>query len=221
MMLVSLIAAVSLGAALQPTQPDHERTWLMFFMRGNPDAKSGENPMEGHLGNMKKQASLGRLLAAGPLQDPTKERRGITVVVGHDEKEIKSFFASDPFVKSGAMSVSVWPWKVDRSKFSPVVDEKAITEYQIVFVRRGKGMQPQTAEMERQHRETMSSAVKHFGPGIWGPVTGMDKVFEVMIVPGKDAEGIRAHFKGDPLVAKAIYELEIVDLWMSKGIFKP
>lgn len=218
----TLLCALSSGLAVSRAE---DKTWLMFFMKGNvagsTDPKAQQEAMGGHLGNMKKQAAEGHLLAAGPMQDPNKLRRGITVCVAKDEKELKAFFKDDPFVKAGVMTVSAWPWKVDPKRFNPLVEESGIVEHRIVFVRRGKGMQPQTPEMDKQHEQTMAAVAKHFGPGIWGPITGMDKVFEVLIVSGADTAGIQEMFKADPLVSKAILELEIVPLWMGKGVLLP
>ena len=221
---ILLLAAISLiGTALSAPRHD-DKLWLMFFMRGEAkgptEEKAQQEAMKGHLGNMKKQAALGRLLAAGPMQDPSGQRRGITVLLGHDENELKSYFTQDPFVKAGVMTVSAWQWKVDAKKFNPKVDETGIAEHRIVFIRRGKGMQPQTAQMAREHEHVLSAVAKKFGPGVWGPITGMDKVHEVLIVSGKDTAGIQEMFKADPLVSKAILELEIIPLWMSKGVIK-
>jgi uncharacterized protein YciI len=218
----ALVAFISVLATLASAHED--KVWLMYFMKGSvkssSDPAEGQKAMQGHLGNMKKQATLGRLFAAGPLQDPTEQRRGITVVTAHDRKEIDTFFKADPFVKAGIMTVDAAEWKVNTARFNPKVDETGISEYRLVLIGRGKGMSPETKAMRQEHEKLMRSIEKEMN-AIWGAVDGLQGAQEAMIVEGKDDAAIKAKLALDPLLKKSILEAEIVPLWMSKGILKP
>lgn len=218
-------ALLTLFAATASTPVHDPVIWLMFFMRGSVAAPKDEKVvatmMEGHLGNMRHQASLDHLLVAGPLQDPTKERRGITVVAARDLDEVKSFFKDDPFVKLGSMTVAAFPWKVDRSRFTSKVDPNALAPYRLVLIRRGKGMRPENDAMGKEHRATMDALTEAMKPGVWGEISHLDKVREVAIVTGDDTQKVMDAFANDPLVKAAILEVEVVPLWMSKGVILP
>ncbi len=218
-------ALLTLFVATASTPAHDPAVWLMFFMRGSVPAPKDEKivttMMEGHLGNMKKQAALDHLLVAGPLQDPGKERRGITVVVANDLGELKSYFKDDPFVKLGSMTVAAYPWKVDRTRFTSKVDPNALAPYRLVLLRRGKGMRPETEAMGREHRAALDGLTESMKPGVWGEISHLDKVREVAIVTGDDSQKVLDAFANDPLVKAAILEVEVVPLWMSKGVILP
>lgn len=220
-----VVAVLSLLAATASTPAHDPVIWLMFFMRGSAAAPKDEKVvatmMEGHLGNMKKQAALDRLLVAGPLQDPGKERRGITVVAAHDLDEVKSFFRDDPFVKLGSMTVAAFPWKVDRARFTSQVDPNALAPYRLVLLKRGKGMRPENDAMAREHRAALDALTESMKPGVWGEISHLDKVREVAIVTGDDTQKVLDAFANDPLVKAAILEVEVIPLWMSKGVILP
>lgn len=199
------------------------KTWFMFFMKGEGKAPQGKDPSEmlkGHLANMTTHFNEGKLKAAGPLKDPTEQRRGITVLLAEDRKAVDSYFVNDPFVQARMMKVEAWQWDVDSSRFNAKIDPEALSEYRLVLVKRGKGMQPETMQMQKQHAAAMDAFNKPNAPAVWGDVVAMDHVRQVMIVTTTDDKAIRAGFKDDPLVSKAILELEIIPLFMAKGLVK-
>lgn len=215
-----LLAAIALTGFAMPHNEPKPKVWFMFFMRGEGKAPEGQNLLAGHLANMTAQAEAGKLKAAGPLKDPTEQRRGITVLIANERKEIDSYFTKDPFVEAGVMTVEAWEWNVDPKRFTTAIDPNALSEYRLVLIKRGKGMQPETAAMQRQHVAALNAFNKPDSPAVWGEVTGMDHVRQVLIVTTKDDSLITKGFKSDPLVSKAILEIEILPLFMSKGIIK-
>lgn len=214
-----LLLAAALFSALTFAGAPEPKVYFMFFMKGDgqrpSDAKVLQDMQAKHIANMGKQAEKGKLLAAGPLQDPTQQRRGITVLRVSDPKEIPGLFAEDPFVEHKLMKVAAFEWTVDAKKFKPAVDPNSIVDYRLVLLKRGKGMSPETYAMHKAHRELLNS-MKDLA--IWGPVKGMDGVREVLIFTGKDTEAIEAALRQDEFVKRSLLEIEVVPLWMSKGV---
>lgn len=213
LLLAVLLTSLSIAGAPEP------KVYFMFFMKGDGQRPSDADVLKEmqakHIANMVKQAEKGKLVAAGPLQDPTQQRRGITVLTVMDEKEIPELFIEDSFVAHKLMKVAAFEWTVDRKKFKPAVDPSAMAEYRLVLLKRGMGMSPETDAMREAHRDLLN---KMKDLAVWGPVKGMDGVREVLIFTSKDTEAIEAALKQDEYVKKALLEIEILPLWMSKGV---
>lgn len=225
MKLILFVAALALLAVgITGQKPDTKKVFFMFFMRDNgprpSDPKELETMQAAHIANMGAQAKLGFLVAAGPLNDPTKERRGITVLTVKDEKDIPGPFKGDPFVQHKLMKVEATEWKIDLDRFKPAqIDPKAIVEYRLVLLKRGKGMQPETEAMMKAHKSFLDGLYETHKLAVWGPVQGMQGIREVMIFHGTDSEGIEKKLREDAYVQKALLEVEVLPLWMAKGVF--
>lgn len=197
--------------------------WLMYFMKGTvkapTDEAAGKKNMEGHFANMKKQASLGRLFAAGPLKDPAEQRRGITVVQAHNRKAVDSYFTQDPFVKAGIMTIDAVEWKVSTNNFNPAVNPSSIIEHRLILITRGMGMSPESPAMRAEHESVMKSLDKMPG-SVWGYAGGTNGILEAAIISGADDAAIKKKLDSDPLIKKAILAYEILPLWMSKGVVR-
>ncbi|MCC7433830.1 MAG: hypothetical protein IT363_04035 [Methanoregulaceae archaeon] len=221
MKLLLMIVALSIAAAFAGSVAD-KKVYFMYFMRGEgtrpTDQKLLDAMQKGHIENMVNQANLGKLLAAGPLNDPGQARRGITVLHVDDEKQIPALFENDPYVKHDIMRVKAAKWDVDPKMFKPAVDPSSIVEYRLVLMKRGLGMQPENDDMVREHRKFMDGLKKTHQLAVWGTVTGLDGVREVMIFNGTDTDGIMNKLKEDAYVQKALMSPEILPLWMSKGV---
>lgn len=221
MKLLLMVMALAIAAAFAGSAPD-KKVYFMYFMRGDgtrpTDQKELEAMQKAHIDNMVAQSNLGKLIAAGPLNDPTKERRGITVLHVDDEKQIPEMFDNDPYVKHNIMRVKAAKWDVDPKLFKPAVDPSSIVEYRLVLMKRGLGMQPENDAMVREHRKFMDGLRKTHQLAVWGTVTGLDGVREVMIFTGTDTDGIMNKLKEDTYVQKALMSPEILPLWMSKGV---
>jgi len=216
-----LAVTLAIAAAFAGSAPD-KKVYFMYFMRGDgtrpTDPKELEAMQKAHIDNMGAQAKLGKLIAAGPLNDPGKERRGITVLHVDDEKQIPALFENDPYVKHNIMGIKAAKWDVDPKLFKPAVDPSSIVEHRLVLMRRGLGMQPENDEMVRAHRKFMDGLMKTHQLAVWGAVTGLDGVREVLIFNGTDTDGIMNKLKEDAYVQKALMSPEILPLWMSKGV---
>lgn len=215
------LAALLAAFAASPRNGE-KKMYFMFFVTGEgkrpAEAKELEAMQAAHIANMGAQAKLGKLFAAGPLADPGKARRGITVLRMENPSEIHEIFRNDPYVQHDIMKVVVSQWDVDVKSFNPAVDPSSIVEHRLVLMRRGKGMQPENDAMMKAHRAFLDGLKKTHGLAVWGAVHDLEGVREVLIFTGKDTEGIEKKLREDAYVQKALMDPEILPLWMSKGV---
>jgi len=173
-------------------------------MKGDgPRPAEREKLMEmqnGHIGNLQALHGEKRLLAAGPCQDPSTERRGIMVLVG---KPTSDYFTRDPFVQGRIMTVASWEWKVDTRKFETnLPDPNSITEFTLV-----EAVNVDEAQTDRLHRHLIkvSSAV------VGGPAEGGRAFF---LVEGPSAARIQEGLKSAGFPGTAFRQ------WMARGAIR-
>lgn len=209
-------------------RPDEKKSvYLMFFVKGEgarpSDAKESEAVAKTHFANMRAQAERGRLVAAGPVQDPTEVRRGITVLTLANRSELGDTFKGDEFVARDIMRIEAAEWKVDSKKFNPKVDPSTIVEHRLVLLKTGPGKSPENEAMHKQHCELLASMEASHGLAVWGSVLpSEDKSFqgvrEALIFTGADTAGIERALSADVFVQRGLLTVEILPLWMSKGV---
>ena len=174
-----------------------------FFTRGSgprpTDPAVVEKMQADHIGNLKRLHGEGRLLAAGPLADPTKQRRGILVLKAATREEIQGFFTNDPYVKTGIMTVSVEAWQVDQSRFNDhPVDPDSIAEFRLVLV-------PNNSDAKAERNALIAHSTQVVG--------GAGESRSYFLVNGATADFESAMAKVNPKV-------EVIPLWMTGGILR-
>ncbi|MCW5938878.1 MAG: hypothetical protein KF884_04960 [Fimbriimonadaceae bacterium] len=197
------------------------KTFLMFFVKGEgqrPSQEAMEAAMKTHLGNMGEQAKAGFLFAAGPVQDPTGVRRGITVVRAEDRASIPALFTGDDFVKMDLLKIEAAPWEVDLKRFTPGVDPSKITEHRLVLWRSG----PESSGSAPEDRQPwLNMLKKSHGLAVWGRV-GLSEdptfkgVIEAAIFVSADSDGLSAALGQDP----AHHAFEVLPLWMTLDVVR-
>lgn len=224
--MTSLILGALIALAPAPAQPDELKSFFGYFLKGDKagptDPVESKKMLEGHLKNLTTIMLENNGLAAGPLQDPTQIRRGIIAFQAKSEEEAMKHFANDPFVKNGIMTVKLYEWNVDPAKFTvKKADPNALTEYCLVILTPGKSMQPVNEARMKDHQTYMKGLSHTHHMRVVGDIKGPTKIREVAIFETKDTKGIEEALKNDPLVKSSLLEVEIIPLWMSKGIFGP
>jgi len=174
-----------------------------FFMRGSgprpTDPAVLEKMQADHIGNLQRLHGEGRFLAAGPLADPTQQRRGILVLKAATRDEIQGFFTNDPYVKAGIMTVTVEAWKVDATRFNDQpVDPNKITEFRLVLV-------PNMTDAKAERHALIAHSTQVVG--------GAGESRSVFLVNGATADFESAMAKVNPKV-------EVIPLWMTGGILR-
>ncbi len=74
------------------------------------DKKTSDSLLNGHMQNIKKLVSQGKLIVAGPFGKNDKNYRGIFILNTSDMNEAKAFAESDPSIKGGIFEVDLFPW---------------------------------------------------------------------------------------------------------------
>ena len=178
--------------------------YFAYFMKGDgprPAEQAKLTEMQtAHIGNLQALHGEGRLLAAGPCQDPSTERRGIMVLVG---KPDSTYFTRDPFVQNKIMTVASWEWKVDTRKFeTKLPDPNAITEFVLV-----EASNVSEADATRLHRYLIGTSTAVVG----GPAEGGKAFF---LVEGAKAAQVNEGLKSKGLPGTAYRQ------WMAKSAIR-
>jgi uncharacterized protein YciI len=99
-------------AVTEEKQYEMKQYWMVFLKRGpnrTQDLATAAAIQQGHMANIGRLASLGKILVAGPFGDDG-DLRGIFIMDCKDEAEVKELCSSDPAVKAGRLAVEIHPW---------------------------------------------------------------------------------------------------------------
>src|SRR4051794_31660952 len=98
-------ALAALFALSSPALAKSDPLWFVFLVRGEvrADKDKVEAMQASHIANFKRLFAEHKLLAAGPLKDPTEFRRGIVVLRVPSAEAVRQCFNSDPYVQAGVM----------------------------------------------------------------------------------------------------------------------
>lgn len=215
MFLATLMIAATI--ALPEAKP---ATYWVFLVRGTvPPGTAKEQLTEmqnAHIGNFKLQYAAGKLLTAGPLQDPTQSRRGIVVLTVRDRKAVEACCKPDPYVQSGVMKVEASRIETKLGALQTTnIDPDGIVENRlVVFSKMGKASRDAT----KAHEAYMKTA-----PGIAFYATVKDKgeLAAVALFEGTNDAAINGWLANDPLVKGETWKATVYPQWLSKGILVP
>lgn len=96
----------------KPAQYEMKQYWMVFLKRGpnrGQDSVTAAKIQEGHMANIGRLASLGKILVAGPFGDDG-DLRGIFIMDCKDEAEVRELCSTDPAVESGRLALEIHPW---------------------------------------------------------------------------------------------------------------
>lgn len=208
-MILPLLAASALLPVDSPAQnpaPAPGR-WFVLLVRGDgprPKEQAALQEMQNaHIGNLVKRHGEGKLVAAGPLNDVTKHRRGIAVLTVATRAEVKACFVGDPFIDNRIMHVEAHKWITPVHGFGAVPDPEKIAPHRMV-------------------RLTFPSGYKGAFPKIPGGIGGRfaGERFGVLLTANTDDAAIESSLRASAAVRSGT-AYEIVQLWMSAGTLKP
>ena len=91
------------------------RKYVLAFLKTGPkDAEvkgdARNEIFKGHMNNINRLASEGKLAIAGPFNDPEKKFRGLFIFAVPTVEEAKALAETDPTVKAGVLIVEYVPW---------------------------------------------------------------------------------------------------------------
>lgn len=192
------------------------RDWFIFLETGRPlpqDKAAVAQMQRGHLDNFKRLFAAGQLLAAGPLRDPARVKRGIVVLRAASHAQLLACFQPDEYVREGYMSVQAQPARVWRALNSTGIDPEGIEENRIALLSRGA---PEAAAAQQAHLQQALAAGQL---GAWyslaeGPVA------QVLFSRGADETVLRQALAGYPGLATQQLTLEVWPQWLGRGVLR-
>ncbi len=177
-----------------------EARWFVFLVNADgprpKEAAALEAMQKAHIGNFEQRYAEGKLVAAGPVNDPTKHRRGIVVLSVKTRKEALDCFATDPYIQNRIMRVEAHKW-IEPPKGFGKADANKMAEYRVVRITLGpKGPFP-----------TLPGGV---GGRFAGEKTG------VILTASTDDAAIRRALDASPAI-RAGGSYDVLPLWMAAG----
>ncbi|RYG17648.1 hypothetical protein EON82_23615, partial [bacterium] len=112
--------------------------WFIFLVRADgprpKETAALQEMQKAHIGNLEKLYAEGKFVAAGPVNDPTKHRRGIVVAGAGTLKEVMACFEGDPYVENRIMRVEAHRWVTPPKGFTAPPDVAKMAEYRIARI---------------------------------------------------------------------------------------
>lgn len=217
MLAVSILMAASLFTPQDEALPP---AWFIFLERGKPTPPDKDAVMKmqiGHIDNFKRLFGLKKLFGAGPLADPSENKRGIVVVRAHSKEELMSYFEPDAYVHNGYMNVNAVPCIVHKPLSTIDISPDGIEEHRIVQIARPSV--PLNESDQRAANEYLQRLVDKRVVSAWytlesGPVA------EVLFVRGTDNDRINRKLSLHPPIAGGKAAYTVWPQWLGKGVLK-
>lgn len=190
-----------LNLSVPPPAPLPAR-WFVLLVRGGGRAPKGSDVgamQTAHIANFGKRFQEGKLAAAGPLEDPTKHRRGIVVLTVRTRAEVDACFTGDPYIENRMLRIEAHKWISPLNGFGAAPDPEKIAPHRMV-------------------RLTFPNGYAGPFPRIPGGVGGRfaGERGGVLLTATTDDAALASSLRASPAV-QAGTAFEIVPLWMSAG----
>lgn len=175
--------------------------WFVFLVRadGPRPAQSGqlEAMQKAHIGNFERRYREGKLVTAGPVEDPAKHRRGIVVLAVGTRSDVMACFDHDPYIQNHIMRVEAHRWPTPPKGFVMPTDSTKMAEYRIVRISLGR-----------------EAPFPTLPGGVGGKFAG--ERLGVILTPCTDDGAIRHALDASPAV-RAGASYDVIPLWLSAG----
>ncbi|MFZ4508085.1 MAG: YciI family protein [Fimbriimonas sp.] len=195
-----------------------ERLVWGFLVKGTatrPDNATVERMQTAHIDNFKRLFGLGKLLTAGPVQDPTTVRRGIVILTPGKPAELKERFLPDPYVQSGLMNLVLTEVDVQFGKIQTSgIDPDGIVENRLVIFVRKEG----SRSRRREHLNCLRKNGAGANLAFLATARKQADFDSVALFRGTDDAQIEALLAKDPAVASGDLTVVKMPQWLSKGI---
>lgn len=210
--------ALLAACANPPVTPPRSDLWFCFFETGRPtpaDKDAVAAMQRGHIANFQRLFAQGRLLAAGPLADPSQRKRGIVVLRGASLDELATYFQPDDYVREGYMTLNARRAVAHAPLHTEGIDASRIEEARIVLIGRPTGADPAAAQRQALLRRLVDPGTL----GAWytladGPVA------EVLLARGTDTASLQATLLPYASAGPAV-TVDVWRQWISPGVIGP
>ncbi|MBN9503072.1 MAG: hypothetical protein BGO01_08090 [Armatimonadetes bacterium 55-13] len=206
-------------SAVAVAQSPIKSAWWVFLVKGEGPRPAADKALEemqsAHIGNFKRLFGEKKLIAAGPVQDPTQFKRGIVVLTVKDADEVTKCFGPDPYVQGKIMNLEVTAISVDYGRIeTKSIDPNAIEEDRLViFTGESRGdKMAWKFHLAHAKQDGKSAGLSFLASSKDG------KNFQaVALFRGKDDEAIQSWIDNDPLVKSGIWKATKIPQWLAKG----
>lgn len=90
------------------------KMYVLVILKTGPtqitDKTKRDSIFKGHLNNIKRLASEGKMVVAGPMQENDKKYEGIFILNVRTTNEAKVLLDTDPAIKAGALDTELYGW---------------------------------------------------------------------------------------------------------------
>ncbi|MDO9286580.1 MAG: hypothetical protein Q7U26_16925 [Aquabacterium sp.] len=212
-------ALAGLGACATPAT-DGAGLWFIFLESGRPTPDDRDAVMamqRGHIDNFKRLFGEGKLLAAGPMADPARSKRGLVVVRAASHAELMGYFQPDAYVREGYMQVNAVPALARRAVYTEGIDATRVEEIRIVLI--GRPAAAPDAATAHARQALLQGLVERGNVGAWytlqtGPVA------EVLLARGTDSASLEAALAPYAAPDRGI-TVQVWRQWISPGVVGP
>jgi uncharacterized protein YciI len=215
----SVSDAPDIFSSRESRAPSRDEMWFVFLesgKKGFTERTALEAMQRGHVANFQRLFGEKKLLAAGPLKDPTEFKRGIVIVKAPSQQTLAEYFKPDEYVREGYLKLNAAPALVNKPLATEGIDSSGVEEVRIVQVMRGdKALSSAEAAAQR----AMLQRLVDQGPfGAWytlesGPVA------EVLFSRNKDDKVLQTALAALPAV-KGGAPVAVWGQWFAKGVLK-
>ncbi len=192
--------------------------WFIFLERGKPtpaDKDAVAAMQKGHIANFEKLFGEKKLFAAGPLTDPSGDKRGIVVVQAPDLETLKTYFVADQYVREGYMTINARRAIAQKALNVTGIDPKSIEEGRIIQIARPSVVLD--VDTDKNDKAFLQELVNNRVVGAWytlqdGPVA------EVLFTRMRDNKKLEDIMSRHPSAVAMGTTITIWPQWLSKGV---
>lgn len=211
--------APDIFASREAHAASRDEMWFVYLESGKTgftERSALEAMQRGHIANFQRLFGEKKLMAAGPLKDPTEFKRGIVIAKAPTQRELASYFQPDQYVRDGYLKLNAVPALVNKPLATEGIDSSGIEEGRIVQVMRGdKALGAGEAAAQRAMLQRL---VDQGAFGAWytleaGPVA------EVLFSRNKDDRALQQALANLPAVKGGV-PVAVWTQWFAKGVLR-
>jgi uncharacterized protein YciI len=218
--ILAVAASLALPAEPRPAEP----LWWVFLNKGpNRNQPEGElkKMQEEHLGNLERLWKEGKSSLAGPLGDDGVIR-GIVVVRAPSREAVTAYFAPDPFVRVGRLTVEAYPWSGRAESLGTAKEPVKLVQATLVIVKKGpRWTAGATSDLAATHAAYLRGLEAEGALALSGALTDGGDKLEVLMLRTADAKEAETLLGADPLVRGQLLAVELHPQYLADGILGP
>ena len=182
----------------------------------------------GHMANIQKMAALGKLVAAGPMEDDG-EIRGIFICKTGSVAEAQAAAADDPMIQVGRLKLDWYVWQAPKG-----IGEKMLAEYKTNPAMKMTMTKYYLTLLIADPKADLAAAQKLLLPHLWdirhnlddkkyvaaGPFDGKSEIRGLFIINAESLEAAQAIAQRDPMIKAGHLKAEVHTWWVAKEVWQ-